>query len=122
MIDPSCCGGGVEYCAVVEPGLVETLMFGGMPVLAPILMPYGFPFDSMGEGANVGATAAPMPIIGTVGFNGIGDGPKRDVRSSDAEPWIIAVDGALSSKSIKDKLLAPDPAPSSAGMGFDEVT
>ena len=120
MIDPSCCCGGVEYCVDVEAGLVAMLMLGGVPAPTPRFMPYGFPFDGIGEGANVGPIVAPIPIIGMAMFDG-GDGPKRDASSSDAESCVTVVDGALSSKSIKDKLLPTDPMPSSMGIGFDRV-
>jgi hypothetical protein len=119
MIDPNCWGGeDVEYRAVVEAGRVAVLMLGGVLISTPGFVPYGFPLEGIGEGANVGA-APPTAIIGMDGFE---DGPKRDTRSFAPEPCVAVVDGVVSSKSIKDKLLLAEVEASSVGMGFDEVT
>ena len=45
--------------------------------------------------------------------------PKRPARSS-TTPADLPFDGALSSKSIRDKSFFADELPSSAGIGFDE--
>jgi hypothetical protein len=111
MINPNCWGGeDVEYRTVVKAGRVAVLMFGGVLISTPGFVPYGFPLEGIGEGANVGA-ALPTAIIGMDGFEEIGDGPKRDARLFAPEPCIAVVDGIVSSKSIKDKLLLAEVLP-----------
>jgi hypothetical protein len=122
MIDPTCWGGeDVEYCTVVEAGRVAVLILGGVLISTLGFVPYGFPLEGIGEGANVGA-ALPTAIIGMDGFEEIGDRPKRDARSFAPEPCVAVVDGIVSSKLIKDKLLLAEVEASSVGMGFDKVT
>jgi hypothetical protein len=84
-------------------------MLGGVLISTPGFMPYGFPLEGIGEGANVGA-ALPTAIIGMDGFEEIGDRPKRDARSFAPEPC-VAVDGIVSLKSMKDKLLLAEMLP-----------
>jgi hypothetical protein len=89
---------------------VAVLMLRGVLISTLGFVPYRFPLEGISKGANVGA-ALPTAIIGMDGFEEIGDGPKRDARSFSPEPCVAVVDGVVSLKLIKDKLLLAEVLP-----------